>query len=437
MTLSVVWTLLGIAVLIGVNGLYVATEFALIGARRERLESFAREGRRAARRVLALLSDVFALDRAIASIQVGITAASLGLGMFAEHAVARLIQPVLEQAGAASGVATHGLAVAISVAGLTFLHVALGEVVPKSIALLDASRAALLLHPVLNITQVTLRPFVAALAGASRITLGLMHVEAPDETDRALSLDELEDVIEASGSGGVLGERHAALLRRLLAFEDLRIRKTMVPRNRVAGLPVTAGAAEVVEMIRRTRHSRYAVYGRDLDDIVGYVHAKDILRAQTRPEPFDLAALVRPVLRVPETASATRLLRLFRRHRAHLAVIYDEHGGTAGIVMPDDLIEEIFGEVQDEFDADEPAVRRIGPTRARVRGDARLDEVNKALGLALEEPHVDTIGGLIVARLGRLAVPDDRIRLGRVTLKVERVAGHAVRSVWLSWTSEP
>ena len=433
MSIEVAWTLAGVTALIGLNGLYVAIEFALIGSGRPRLEMLAHEGRSNAGRVLELLRDQPSLDRAIATIQVGITAASLGLGMYGEHAVADLLRPALSDLGAGAGAAAHGLATAIAVAGLTFLHIVLGEVVPKSIALLDPTRAAMWLYPVLRATRVVLRPFVGSLAGLSRSLLRLLRVRAGSEEERALSVGEIETVIEESGSGGALRERHAEILVRLLAFEDLQVRKAMVPRNRVCGLPVDATERRVLEVIHDTQHSRYPVYGQDLDDILGYVHAKDILRTRATGGTLDLRALSRPVLRIPETAPATRLLRLFRRRRTHMAVVMDEHGGTAGILMPDDLIEEIFGEVQDEFDAEEPAIRRLGAKLARVRGDVRLDEVNEELGLALDEPHVDTVGGLMMSRLGRLAVRDDHVTVGRVTLKVERVAGRAVRSVLISW----
>jgi len=433
MSAELAWTVAGVSALIGLNALYVASEFALIGAQRSKLELLARTGRSNARRMLTLLSDEPALDRAIAAIQVGITLASLGLGMYGEYAVAELLRPAVARFGFVSTTAVHAVAAGLAVAGLVSLHVILGEIVPKSMALLNPSRAALWLYPVMEATRRALAPLVMALAGISRLVLRALRVRTAPETDKVLSAGEIEAVIEESCSGGILTARHAEILVKLLAFEDLQVRQAMVPRNRVCGLPADTTEDEALEVMRTARHSRYPVHGKDLDDILGYIHAKDVLKARGANQPFDLRELARPVLRIPETAQANRLLRLFRRRRAHMAVVLDEHGGTAGIVMPEDLVEEIFGEVQDEFDADEPTVCRLGPGLARASGEARIDEINEELGLALVEPHVDTIGGLIMARLGRLAAADDRVTVGRITLKVERVGGRAVRSVLIAW----
>ena len=431
MTGTLLWTAAGVMALIALNGVYVATEFALIGSQRSKLEMLAREGRVRARRMLALLRDLPALDRAIATIQVGITCASLGLGMYGEHAVAELLRPAMVDLGWASGLAAHGLASIVAVVGLTFLHVVLGEVVPKSIALLNPARASLWLDPILRATRFIMWPVVVSLAGVSRAILRVARVKTAAASELVLSLGELETVIEDAESGGVLRARHAEILVNVLGFEELPVRKAMVPRNRVTGLPASATVESALATLRSTQHSRYPVYGRDLDDILGYIHAKDLLR--TSDSKKTLGALARPVLRIPETAPSTRLLRLFRRRRRHVAVVLDEHGGTAGIVMPEDLMEEIFGEVQDEFDAEETEIQRLDATSARVRGDARLDAINEELGLSLDAPYVDTIGGLVITRLGRLAAADDRLQVGRVRLEVERVEGHAVRSVLISW----
>jgi CBS domain containing-hemolysin-like protein len=433
MMAAVLWTSLGVLALVILNGLYVATEFALIGSRRSQLETMARTGRRRARKVLALISDLKSMDRAIAAIQVGITCASLGLGMYGEHAVASLLRPLLADLGPLAGIGSHGLASLLAVLILTYLHIVIGEVVPKSIALQNPARTAMWVEPPLRFTDLVLRPFVVALSTASGLILKLLRIRPAAEAARAFSLDELDSVIEESGAGGMLQAEQAVILANLVDFEDLQVRQVMIPRNQVTGLPSSAAAATVMEILHDTKHSRYPLYEEDLDDVLGYVHVKDIMRALDAGGVFDLRALQRPVPHIPETASCTRLLRLLRKRRAHMAVALDEHGGTAGIVTLENLVEEIIGEVQDEFDAEEPPVRVVGAGVAVAMGSCRLDEINSALALVLEDDQVETLAGLVLKHLGRMALPGDTIRVEGVRLTVESVERFAITRVRLEW----
>ncbi len=433
MIVAVLITTAGVMALILLNGLYVATEFALIGSRRTQLETMARTGRRRARKVLALITDLRSLDRAIATIQVGITCASLGLGMYGEHAVASLLRPLLAGLGPVSEAASHGLASLLAIIVLTYLHVVIGEVVPKSIALQNPSGTAMWVEPPLRFTALLMRPFVVGLAALSGVILKILGVRPQAESARAFSLDELDSVIEESGAGGMLQAEQAVILANLVDFEDLQVRQVMIPRNQVTGLPAGATAEEVMAILRETKHSRYPLYEDDLDDVLGYVHVKDIMRALDAGGVFDLRALLRPLPHIPETASCTRMLRVLRKRRAHMAVALDEHGGTAGIVTLEDLVEEIIGEVQDEFDAEEPPVRVVGAGVAVALGTCRLDEINEALSLGLEDEQVDTVAGLVLKHLGRMALPGDTVRVDGVRLTVETVERFAITRVRLEW----
>jgi len=409
-----------VSLLILVNGVSVAAELSLVGARRSRLQTLADGGNRSARRVLVLTGSYRALDRTVATAQVGITLSSLGLGMYAEESVAHALVPLFGTS-LMSSVAAHGLASAVAVVLLTYLHVVVGEMIPKTVALQHPIRTALLLQGPLRALRMLLAPLVLLLDGASAGILRLLRVRTAGERARAHTLQEIQLLVEESDPSDVVARRQTRMLRSLLEFEDLPVRKVMVPRNDVVGLPVAASAEKILELLQRTEHTRYPVFQGDLDHIVGFVHTKQLLGVLRPGDPIDLRALARPVILVPETARARRVLRRFREEKVHLAVVLDEHGGTAGVVTLQDLLAEIFGEVQDEFDAEEPAIRKMSQHTALLRGSVRLEEINDEFDLQLAGRFVDTVAGLVLQKLGRTARIGDVVRLEGVTLTVEAV----------------
>jgi CBS domain containing-hemolysin-like protein len=283
----------------------------------------------------------------------------------------------------------------------------------------------------LRVLRVVMAPFVFLLDQASTAVLRLLRIQAPTKAARAHTLEEIQTLAEEGGHDGALARKQIWLLRNLLEFEDLPVRKVMVPRNRVVGLPVGAGAGEVLSLLRATSHTRYPIFVGDLDRILGFVHTKELLGALDAGGELDLRELARPVPMVPETAKARKLLRLFRDQQVHMAVVLDEHGGTAGVATLQDLLEEIFGEVQDEFDREEPPIRHVSDSAAVLRGSVRLDEIRDAFGLELEGRFVDTVAGLILQRLGRTARPGDAVRVDGATLTVTAVKGLAISKVRL------
>jgi CBS domain containing-hemolysin-like protein len=321
---------------------------------------------------------------------------------------------------------------------LTYVHVVVGEMIPKTLALQHPVQTALRLQGPLRAIRMMLAPLVLLLDGASAGILRLLRIRPAAERARAHTLHEIQALVEESDPTGTVARRQTRMLRSLLEFEDLPVRKVMVPRNSVTGLPVGASSAEVLELLRETAHTRYPVFEGDLDHIVGFVHAKQllgVLGVPGRGEPFDLRALARQVPLVPETARARRVLRRFREEQVHLAVVLDEHGGTAGIVTLQDLLAEIFGEVQDEFDEEEPDIRRLSENTALLRGSVRLEEVNEEFGLDLEGRFVDTVAGLVLQELGRTARRGDTVRLEGVTLTVEAVKRLTISRVRLQLSS--
>jgi CBS domain containing-hemolysin-like protein len=423
--MSILWLVAAVALLVLLNGFCVAAEFSLAGVRRSKLESLAGTGRRGARRVLAMTGDFRTLDHSFATAQAGITLASLGLGMYAEESLANVLHPILGNLG------SHGVASVVALALLTYVHVVAGEVVPKTIALQHPEETALRVQVLLRVLRVALAPFVFLLDRASTGVLKLLRIQAPTKAARAHTLEEIQTLAEEGGQDGALARKQIWLLRNLLEFEDLPVRKVMVPRNRVVGLPVGSGAGEVLSFLRATSHTRYPVFEGNLDRILGFVHTKELLGALDEGEAFDLRELARPVPMVPETAKARKLLRLFRDEQVHMAVVLDEHGGTAGVATLQDLLEEIFGEVQDEFDREEPPIRPIAEGAAMLRGSVRLDEIRDAFGLELRGRFVDTVAGLILQRLGRTARQGDTVQVEGAKLTVTAVKGLAISRVRL------
>ncbi|HSR42507.1 MAG TPA: hemolysin family protein [Longimicrobiales bacterium] len=424
-----------VAALILLNAVFVAAEFAIVGSPRARIERLAREGNRLARLVRRVIGDARNQDRYIATAQLGITSASLALGMYGEHHLAEWLAGRLEALGELRWIGAHGLTRAVAVAFLTYLHVVLGEMVPKSLALQAPERMAMAIAVPMRVTEVVLFPLVLVLNGIGNGILKLLGVERTALGEEGYrTADELSFIVAESRAQGLLGRESARVVQELLEFSDLSAGEVMVPRIRVVALPVGAGQEEVAAALRSERHTRFPVYRGDLDRIVGVVHVKDLLGRipeQGRLEP----SMLRDVPFVPRTEPLDRVLTRMRRSRSQMAVVIDEHGGTAGIVTLEDLFEEVVGDIADPGET--PAVRRDDLGRISVAGTVRLDELGEALGLVLEHEEVATVSGLVIATLGRPPEVGDRVEFEGVTLEVSAVRGRGVQEARVVKAPEP
>jgi CBS domain containing-hemolysin-like protein len=421
---SIALPVLVIAGLILLNALFVAAEFAFVGAPRTSIEQRAAAGDRRALRVRAILRDPRNQDRYLATAQLGITVASLGLGMYGEHEVAGLIAGPLEALGVDRVVAVHAVASVIAVLLLTYLHIVLGEMVPKSLALQGAERAALALAPVMAAVRVALYPLVVALNGIGNGILRLMGVvRQGGSVEQYLTAEELRYIVLESQEGGKLGRESGRVFRELLEFGDLTAGEVLVPRVRIEGIPLHASAGELAELLGTSPHTRYPVYRDDLDDVIGILHVKDVLRLFLSGAPVSEAD-VRAVPYLPETAGLDVVLAAMRRESTQLAIVLDEHGGTAGLLTIEDLFEEVVGEIQEETEASQTWVDRDG--HLHVAGTVRVEEVGEHVGRVLEHEEVDTVSGLVLALLERPAQPGDRVVYGGVAFDVVAVEGHGV-----------
>lgn len=417
-------TIAVIFVLLMLNAFFVAAEFAIVGAPRSAIEARAGRGDRLARLVHAVLKEPRRQDRYIATAQIGITVASLGLGMYGEHKLAEWVLTAIGHSGWSVWLAAHGFASAIAIAILTYFHIVLGEMLPKSMALQSAERLALWLTPPMLWIQWLIYPLVVALNGLGNMVLKPFGVTPQAHHADQYTPEELQLIVEESEEQGALRSESSQVLQELFEFGELTAGEVMVPRVRITGIPVGSGPEELRGILGRTPHTRYPIYEGDLDHIVGTYHIKDLLRLLLNNMTVTSAgARSAPV--VPETALVDSVLTTMRRERAQFAVVIDEHGGTSGVVTLEDLFEEVVGEI-DEGPSRRSAPHRDAQGRLRVPGTMRLDELGQVFDLEVTHDEVDSVSGIILTLLGRPPRVGDTVRYERLQLEVTAVKGHGV-----------
>jgi CBS domain containing-hemolysin-like protein len=423
-------TILGISfVILLINGLFVAAEFALIGASRPTLERDAAAGDRLAHRLLQVVSTTRRQDRYIATAQLGITVASLGLGMYGEHALADYLYaniPALAPLGGAA--AATGIALLV----LTVGHIVIGEMIPKALALQNPIRVGKWAYWPMYVSLMAFYPLVVSLNAIANASLALFGVRRQANAHEQLyTPEELQMIVEESEKGGQLLGESGKILQELFEFGDLTASQAMVPRVKVVGIPLDATPEELRRIARMHRRTRYPVYDRDLDHIIGLVHARDLLQCMLRDEPLT-AARVRRIPVVPETATLDSVLATMQQTTAHLALVVDEHGGTGGIISLEDLFEEVVGEI-DEGRPAAPEIELRDDGSVRAAGTVRLETLGQQLGIELEHDEVDSVSGLVMAQLDRLPAVGDVVEYERVRLEVTATSGRGVSEarVWL------
>jgi magnesium and cobalt exporter, CNNM family len=421
--------LAAVALLVGANALFVAAEFSLVAARRTRLEAMIRRGDRRAATARAVMQNI---TRYISGTQLGITLTSLGLGWIGEPALAEPIAHWFTAfPPALAAVATHGVAVSLAFIGITYLHVVLGELVPKSLALLyPESLGRWLASPLTLFTAVT-NPFIWLLNNSATGLTRLFGARPMSERERVHSPEEILMLVEQSRQTGTLAPQDARMIAGVFEFSEKNAREVMTPRTQMVALPLTLSLSEAADRVAGAGRSRYPVYRESLDDIVGTVHAKDVLRALRGSAGGTLEAILRPPLLVPGTREVEDVLADMKRQKVHLAIVLDEYGGTAGLVTMEDLLEEIVGQIYDEYDRPESgaasgATATLTPV---IAGGTEVAEVNRNYGLQIDDTDYTTIGGVVFGALGRLPKVGDRVDLPGATLEVVEMDGRRVGKV--------
>ena len=432
---AVLFTLGVIVVLLLANALFVAAEFAIVGVPRTSVERLASHGNTLARRVLRILEHAKRRDRYLATTQIGVSLASLGLGMYGEHVIAEWIGNWLEPMTIARFVAAHTVGSIVAVAILTYAHLVVGEMVPKALALQSAEHTAMWVSPLIETIEKAILPLVVSLDALRAMVVRAIGIEGEvAEEERYHSTEELQLIIEESKEEGLLRGESGRILSELFEFGDLTAGQVMVPRVRLVSIGVGTTADRLREIVRMRPHTRFPVHTGDPDDILGSVHIKDLLRHIVSNQPITPAD-ARPVPYIPNTMPLDEVLGAMRRTRAQMAVVMDEHGGTAGIVTIEDLFEEVVGDI-DEGRGRTPIWRE--PTgRLLVRGTVRLKDAGDAIGRSLEHPDVQTISGLVLSLLGRPAVVGDVVTWNNVRIEVAAVAGRGVLDAALTYRTPP
>jgi len=427
---ATLWRLAALLALVFANGFFVAAEFSIVTVRKTRIDQLIAEGHRTARAVRRAVSDP---DSYIAATQLGITMASLGLGWIGEPTLAALIQPAFTALPVMIAEATaHTIAVAIAFAIVTALHIVLGELAPKTIALEKSEATALLVVPPTEIFMRVFSPFIRVLNRTGRAVVNMLGLRSRGGHAMVHSEEELMMLVTASQEAGVLEEQEEQMLHRVFGFADLTAGQVMIPRTELVAVAAEMALGELVASIGAGRHTRLPVYRDDLDNVVGMLHLTDLLRALAAGDGgVNAGALAREVLTVPETLGADDLLTEMRRRRAREALVIDEYGGTAGLVTFESLMERIVGEIPGESGAQTRVVVRPDGS-ADIDGLALVTDVNPQFGLDIDEATYTTVGGYMLGRLGRRARVGDTIDVDGRKMRVEALDGMRVAKVWLS-----
>jgi len=418
--------LLVIVLLTLLEGFFVAGEIALVSIRRSRVEQLVDEGRPGARRVRRLLDEP---GRFLAVSQLGLTV----IGFFASaYAAVSLVDYLSRLLAPLAGNSAAGIALVIVTVLLALFTIVFAELVPKTLALANAERVAIALSLPIEFLARALSPLIALLTGITSTIARVFGANVSNEAQ--ITAEELRLIVERGGEQGVLEAEEEQMINAVIELGSRRVHEVMVPRIAMATIQATATFDEAIETIVEHGHSRIPVYDESVDEILGILYAKDLLpflRESAGPRP-DLRTLLRTPVYIPESMTVDDLLHEFQRRKVHIAIVLDEYGGTAGLVTIEDLLEEIVGEIQDEYDVEEPMVVRLSDDEARLDGRASVDDLAELFdtNLGLEdEDEYDTVGGLIYHRIGGVPTPGDRVEVDGLTLTVESTDGRRVGKV--------
>jgi len=430
--LALILVVFTVALMVFFNGLYVAAEFATVSARRTRLIQMANSGNRLAQMLQPIIEDTKALDHYVAACQVGITLSSLILGAYGQSTIASTLAPMLADLGDLAQPAALSISVTAVLIILTTLQVVLGELFPKSVAILYPEKLALITAIPMKWSLTIFGPFIWLLNGSGNLVLKFLGAGQSDGHSHVHSPEEIELLVTESREGGLLHEQEQQLLRNAFRLKELVARQVMVPRTRLVAAPADSTVDHLIDVACQAGFSRILLYQSTIDDVIGFVHIKDLFRLRLRgtQEPDEA---IRETIFVPETLPIVDVWIQLNNHRQYIAIVIDEYGGVAGLITFEDVIEEIFGELQDEFDDEVPLISSDQHGRLHLRGDLLVTDVNEYLGLTLPDDEADTLGGLIFSELGRPPEEGDEVTVGMpgTVIRVETIEDRSITEVSL------
>ncbi len=406
------------------NGFFVASEFAMVKVRRTRLEQLCKEGNKNAS---IALDSVYDLDRFIAAVQLGVTISSIGLGWVGESTLATILRPLLEFLPFVDPtVAAHTIAIPIAFALVTVLHVVVGELIPKSLALEYPERTALVVARPMRFVMAVFNPFVWLLNGLGNLILKLFKIPTAHKASLVHSPEELNMLVNDSYNEGVLNETEKDMLQNVFKFSDLNAKQVMIPRTDMVCMRKDMPLEELGRISEENQYTRYPIYDEDIDHVTGLIHVRDLYSLLLKHENRSIDEIQREIMLVPETITMDNLVIEFKKRKAQMAVVVDEFGGTSGLITLEDVLEEIFGEVQDEFDEEELDIKEVAPDTYIANSMMRIDEFAEFFGIdedKIDDEDIDTIGGLVVKLLGRLAEVSDMVSYSNLDFVVKEIDG--------------
>lgn len=434
MLVSILLMIAIVALMIGINALYVAGEFSAVSARKARLVQLAEADNRLAKTLLPIVEDHHRLDNYIAASQVGITLSSVILGIYGQQQIAPLLAPVLANLPFIdSEIAAAGVSGFLVLILLSTLQVVLGELVPKSLALQYPEGVALAtVIPMRWSAELILKPLIILLNGSGSLILRLLGTNHEGGHRHVHSPEEIQFLIRQSHAGGLLDPEEKALLDNAFRAGDLTVADILVPRTRMIAAPKTKPVTELLKLATTSEYSRIPIYDQDIDHLVGLVHIKDLFRLYHSGETADASKILRKASFVPETAEINEAWEIMNQEQTYVAFVFDEYGGTVGMVTREDLIEEFFGEVQDEFDDDEiPPIIKLSDYEYAVRGDVAIVSLNNDLNIELPHDNAHTMSGLILDKIERIPQVGDSVEIDGIQLRVEAVQSKMVERLTL------
>lgn len=421
-----------VILLVLLNSYFVASEFALVAVRKTRIDELVRKGNVTAKLVQKALID---LDSFISATQLGITLASLGLGWIGEPAIAHFIEPYFTFLPHSSAFITaHTLSVIIAFTIITFLHIVLGELAPKTIALQKAEITSMFIIAPLTIFTKIFRPFIWILNGAGSIVLKLFGFTSPTGHQLVHSEEEIRMILAQSAQGGAIPKKEAEMLYRVFRLGDIPVKQIMVPRTDIVAFNVSTSLKEIVKQVKLHPHSRFPVFEHSIDTVIGFVHIKDIYREVLKlkiEKRLSETKLVRVIMGVPETKRIDEVLLDMRKKRVHIAVVNDEYGGTAGMVALEDILESLVGEIQDEFEQPLRDMQRQSDGSYLVDGLTAIEKVQSKFNLSMKGQGYTTVGGLVFGLLGRQPEQGDTVQIGNIIFQVEKIEGKRISTLRL------
>jgi CBS domain containing-hemolysin-like protein len=422
------WQIGLVILLVLLNGYFVASEFALVAVRKTRVDELVKKGNVRAKLLKGALDE---LDSYISATQLGITLASLALGWIGEPAIAHFLEPLFTFMPATGAFITaHTLSIIIAFTIITFLHIVLGELAPKTVALQRAEKTSRTIITPLDFFTKVFKPAIWILNGAGRFVLKIFGLDAPSGASLVHSEEEIKMLLSQSSQGGAIPKKEAEMVLNALTLGEIPVKSIMVPRTDILAFNVTTPLKHIVEQIEKHPHSRFPVFENTIDTVVGFIHVKDVYRELLRHgENLRLSQLkiTREIINVPEMKKIDEVLQDMRKKRIHISIVKDEFGGTAGIVSLEDIIESLVGEIDDEFDKPLRDIVRQKDGSYQIGGLTLIDDVNQKFHLPLKGLGYTTIGGLVFGLLGHEPRVGDSVQIGTISLEVRQIEGKRIK----------